>query len=79
MSGLRRFIKSPVTSGFAGSNKFNSIKNFEGVYLSSKRGGPPWIILFIRYIFKRAYNVFLQHNLTGGGEFSTRQRSVVES
>ncbi len=55
IKGLRRYYIS-----FAGSNKFNNTKIIQGVYLSSKRGGPPLVLLFLRKSKIRANDFLLK-------------------
>ena len=43
-----------------------------GLYLSSKRGGPPFNFYMIEFGCKRAVNMFSKYSRSGGGEFSTR-------
>ena len=41
------------------------------MYLSSKRGGPPLVLLFFRVNIFRANGFLLELSFSGGGEFST--------
>ena len=50
-----------------------------GVPLFEERGTALIFTYSLILSFKRAYKKLLQQSLTGGGEFSTRQRSVVEA
>ena len=74
IKGLRRNYIS-----FAGSDKLNKTKNYPRRLPLFEERGTTLAFLFIKQIFKRAYNQLFRFSLSGGGEFSTRQRSVVES